>query len=308
MKKLKKYLLTLSAVTAFLLTAAFSTKTANATVIVLDPGHGGNGVTSSQTGCNYAPYYEKDMTLQIATQIKNDLSAAGYTVYMTRTGDTSLDLAQRAAYAKSVGGNLLISIHCNACGSHTLAGAEVWTSAYGTYNTVGKGLGNQILASLSSVGLGSRGVKTKIGDRGDYYGIIRESLNNGIPAIILEQAYIDNETDRAVIASQGVNGLADADAKGIIAYLNNTPLPTSYSTGGAPIAYTVTAAPTPVKALINGQTVIVYPFTDKNGTKANFTQTQWNYFVSLWIYTGDPVHWINQQTVGDLTAIYKSTH
>ena len=73
--------------------------------IVLDPGHGGPGITDEQElGAKYRDTFEKDLTLKIAQAAGVELSAYGNVeVLYTRETDKALTLKQRAAYAKSVG-------------------------------------------------------------------------------------------------------------------------------------------------------------------------------------------------------------
>lgn len=187
-------------------------------VIVLDPGHGGPNATSDNLGAQYPPYSEKSLTLDLARRIQAELSAyEGITVYLTRTDDTSMTLAERAAFASAVNADLLVSLHYNATGSHLYYGSEVWTSAFGEEYAAGASFGQTALSQLQALGLYSRGVKTRIGSHGDYYGVIRESVSRGVPAVIIEHCYLDNEIDRTQL-SHGTSALALADATAIAQY------------------------------------------------------------------------------------------
>ncbi|MFL6846430.1 MAG: N-acetylmuramoyl-L-alanine amidase, partial [Allosphingosinicella sp.] len=77
-------------------------------LVVLDPGHGGRdpGATS--------PFgaREKDVTLAIATAIRDALAASGRVrVAMTREDDRYLVLRDRYEIARRMGAELFISIH-----------------------------------------------------------------------------------------------------------------------------------------------------------------------------------------------------
>ena len=300
---------------------------ANAMTIVLDPGHGGAG--TSGAGAFYPPYMEKSLNLAVATQVKSELDNAGITTYMTRTGDVSLDLEQRAAYAKSVNADLMISIHFNSSGTHTLNGTEIWTSLYGSYYTTGYSVGSNIMQQLTGLGLVSKGVKTKLGNSGDYYGIIRYGVALGVPTIIVEHCFMDNEYDRSILDSQGVSGLAHADATGIINYVNSvggsgTSLAKSDpvalaegatsngSTEGVAVAPTVKAssgAQTSTKSAASTGSSISKDasgnivFKDQNGTTGTFTPSEWDRLLANWTYTGNAEYYIKQVPVGDLNAI-----
>jgi len=73
---------------------------------------------------------------------------------------------------------------------------------------------------LSDLGLDNKGVKTKAGNSGDYYGIIRHGTANNIPTIIVEHCFIDHPYDRALLERVGTSAFAHADAEGIIRYVD----------------------------------------------------------------------------------------
>jgi N-acetylmuramoyl-L-alanine amidase len=93
-------------------------------VVVIDAGHGGpdNGMTGPIG--SPAWFTEKDVTLSVAKKIATVLRARGVDVLMTRTTDTLIALADRGRIANSNHGDVFISIHCNAPGSNTAAGAR----------------------------------------------------------------------------------------------------------------------------------------------------------------------------------------
>jgi N-acetylmuramoyl-L-alanine amidase len=124
-------------------------------VIVIDPGHGGYdpGKVSSD-GVN-----EKDINLQIACLLKENLEERGYQVYLTRNSDISLgdagasnkkmsDLMERIACAASSSANLLLSIHQNSFSDPTVHGAQVF---YYTSSNEGKTLAELIQSNLKNM-------------------------------------------------------------------------------------------------------------------------------------------------------------
>ena len=179
-------------------------------VIVLDPGHGGTDCGATRTW-NGVDYIERDINLKIAQACRAELEAyAGVTVYMTRTdNDTTLSLTERTNYAKSVGADVFISLHINstASTSATATGAEVIipNASYNIeiHNTA-KELGNIILEKLNAIGVNKRTVysrDTTVDERypdgsiADYYTVIYNSKENGMPGIIVEHAFVSNEAD-----------------------------------------------------------------------------------------------------------------
>lgn len=76
--------------------------------IVIDPGHGGKDSGAKGNG-----YLEKDIVLSIGTQLADKLRAQGYTVYMTRSNDTFIELKDRTKFANDKMADLFISVHAN---------------------------------------------------------------------------------------------------------------------------------------------------------------------------------------------------
>ncbi len=190
--------------------------------IVLDPGHGGPGLKEEQElGAIYRDTYEKYLTLEIAQAMREELSEYGNVeIFLTRDTDRAMTLKERAAYAESVGGDLLVSLHLNASLEHNFYGSEVFVSAFEHFHARGAGVGECILKELTDYGFVSKGVKTRLGSNGaDYYGIIRECKSLGIPALIVEHGYMDEDGDWARMnTKEALRTLGQRDAAGLAAY------------------------------------------------------------------------------------------
>jgi N-acetylmuramoyl-L-alanine amidase len=78
--------------------------------IVIDAGHGGTDLgTSGKMGT-----LEKDITLDIAKQLKACLNSSGFSrVYMTRVDDSVVSLQERVAFTRKAKADLFLSIHLN---------------------------------------------------------------------------------------------------------------------------------------------------------------------------------------------------
>ena len=192
-----------------------SVKAANdPVVIVIDPGHGGTG--ERNLGAQYNGFSEKELTMQVATAMKAELEKYdNVVVYLSRTTDTIVTLEERAAFAKSVNADFVFSIHFNASAEHDFYGSEIWTSAYGSYYKKGQEFGNIAIDELGSLGLYKKGVKTRVGSKGDYYGIIRQCKSRDIPCVIIEHAYLDHVYDLPLLRSNNIMqtfGILDATA------------------------------------------------------------------------------------------------
>ena len=79
--------------------------------VVIDPGHGGpdTGAVGRQG------IQEKDVNLAVASELKQYLEREGdLRVVLTRSRDEGVELDTRAELANTAGGDLFISLHCNA--------------------------------------------------------------------------------------------------------------------------------------------------------------------------------------------------
>ena len=184
------------------------------TVIVIDPGHGGENLGTETGKIN-----EKYMTLVTAGAMRDRLlEYGGVTVYMTREDDSDISLADRAELAASVSADYLFSIHYNASADHNAWGTEIWVPLEPPYNAYGFQFGSVWLSEMERFGVYSRGIKTRAGRAGNYYGILRHCTNKGVPSAILEHCYVDTEggmcDDTDELKAMGV-----ADAEAVAEYL-----------------------------------------------------------------------------------------
>ena len=100
-------------------------------LVVVDAGHGGpdNGMTGP---IGDGPrIVEKNVTLAVATKLARDLRDSGVDVLMTRTTDTLIALSDRGRIANRNKGDVFVSVHVNATGSRSAAGAR--ERGYETY-------------------------------------------------------------------------------------------------------------------------------------------------------------------------------
>ena len=198
-------------------------------VVSLDPGHGGYDPGAGGNGLT-----EKDLTLKIARHCNATLNQyAGVRVYMTRNSDSLAwgpndgDLKTRVAKSIDNGADVIVSLHINSGGG---SGAEVWypnNSSWKNSETHGQGqqLAQNVQNKLVALGLGNRGIKMRDygtggayadGSMADYYAILREARKQGVPAIIIEHAFIDNRSDASKLADESwLKRMGEADAQGI---------------------------------------------------------------------------------------------
>lgn len=176
-------------------------------VLVLDPGHGG-----SDPGAVYyydgIPIKEAELDMKIALAVRQELlKYEGVSVFLTREDNSKyLTLDERVNIASSLNADAIISIHNNASTNQQAHGAEVMVPSGNDgsgLHLISKALGDSILDELTNLGIHRRGLmqrisstyKYKNGKPADYYGIIRHSMNNSLPGIIVECAFLSNEND-----------------------------------------------------------------------------------------------------------------
>ncbi|MGD0288704.1 MAG: N-acetylmuramoyl-L-alanine amidase [Candidatus Binataceae bacterium] len=90
--------------------------------VVIDAGHGGHDPGTEAAG----DVAEKDLTLQIATRLRDALAASGIDARLTRDRDIFLTLAERTQMANRNRADLFVSIHLNASPDSNTAGIETY--------------------------------------------------------------------------------------------------------------------------------------------------------------------------------------
>lgn len=201
-------------------------------VIVLDPGHGG-----SQSGAarDNETIEEKSLNLKIARYLKEELeSYKKVKVYLTRTGDEDVELADRIQFAVRKKADVLISLHNNAAGACAAYdhGCTVLAAKAGYKNDLaleGQKLSCNILNELSRLGITNQGILLRDSEANerypnqvlaDYYAIIRGGIENDMLAVLVEHAFIDSDSDykNYLGSDKKLKKLAHADATGIARY------------------------------------------------------------------------------------------
>ena len=217
--------------------------------IVINPGHGGSDI-----GCANGNLAEKNVTLNIARKIQNNLSRyEDVNVILTRTGDYDIDLASRAMIARNNNANLYISLHINDEANHKATGSQMYVPFYeGTkhYNSNMTRLANLIQDKLGAIGIRenlSGGTTKRNIDQipkyqylmdgqvvqADYYADIRHAMkgdtldygpdlntNTGVPAILVEHCFMNSSDIQFLDSDYDLQRIADADSSAIIEYFN----------------------------------------------------------------------------------------
>lgn len=226
------------------------------TVICIDAGHGGEA-EGTKYEYDGEMIYEKDINLKIALSLKHELENYEHVkIIMIRELDEDVDQQARADYAYENNADYYISIHCNATGKeeedpngimvlapvgHYQVKGAVNPNIYGITTIMSE----QVLNSLKTLGLtispdfpefstngivrrpyspegGTREEKFYPDNTiADYYSQMRFNTEYGIPAILIEHAYLSNEGDYRTYLSTDdkLSELAYADAQGLAAAL-----------------------------------------------------------------------------------------
>ena len=204
---------------------ARSTARSSTFVVALDPGHGGDDSGAVGSGLK-----ESDVNWKIAQACKAELeNYAGVTVVLTRTQSECPTLYERVERAVNQGAKVFVSLHINSTERSSADGAEVYYPNGSSYNKAahetGKQLSQNILDELTALGLQDRGIKVRNSENNskypdgslrDYYGVIANAREMGIPGIIVEHAFITNPEDNAKLRDDNfLVKLGVADAQGI---------------------------------------------------------------------------------------------
>ena len=196
--------------------------------VVIDPGHGGK---DSGTKSVLKNEFEKTFTLDWSLRLARILATNGWTVFLTRSNDTEVSLADRVALAERVNADLFLSLHFNsALPNREKSGLE-------TYCLTPAGLPSNLLRSreddikqvypnnafdeqnfqfafrlhrvlVQSLNSADGGVR-----RARFMGVLR---GQNRPAVLIEAGYLSNPTEARRIASTGYRQLlAEAVARAI---------------------------------------------------------------------------------------------
>ena len=212
--------------------------------VVIDPGHGGDepGAKGS-TGA-----LEKDISLAVARKLKGLIeSRLGVRVLLTRDGDQTVALDERAALANNTKADLLVSLHANTSRRNEASGAQIYYLAPDQADDESHKLiaGRQTLPAL---GGGSREVEMVpwefaqvryVGESAALAGAIEEQLRGrarmnirpilqaplrllagaNMPAVIVEMGFLSNPDEEQQLVSDAYQStLAQAILEGMLRY------------------------------------------------------------------------------------------
>jgi N-acetylmuramoyl-L-alanine amidase len=173
--------------------------------VVLDPGHGGkdSGGVSGRRASIFLR--EKDLTLDTAMRVRDELRRAGLRTIMMRDDDHFVELDDRVLFANRQGpGAVLISIHYDAVSNSGPHGAKTFF-----WRADSHGLATRIQQQLVAA--------TDETDLGVMRRRLRLTRNPEIPCVLCECAYITNPAEAQKVATEGYRRrIAHGIAQGIL--------------------------------------------------------------------------------------------
>jgi len=148
--------------------------------IAIDPGHGGDNSGSSGVS---SKILEKNYTLLIAKELEKTMRSAGVRrIFMTRTKDTSLSMADRILMLRQFDPDLLVSIHLNSADIDTVRGVSTY------YRYIGfRPLSVAILNQMLTLGL------NEYGNVGNFNFALNGPTD--YPNALVEVAFLSNRSD-----------------------------------------------------------------------------------------------------------------
>jgi N-acetylmuramoyl-L-alanine amidase len=195
-------------------------------VVVLDPGHGGQ-----DSGAMCGTVMEKDLTLDIAQRLDRILAMRGLATVLTRVGDSYVSLAERAALTNRVRSCIFVSIHFNEGNKAVSSGVETyyadhqitsgtplvsWMPFLMRASAQAPNFESQSLAGFIQESLVAR---TQAVNRGTKAGQFFVIANVQHPAVLVEGGFLSNRDDTNKLGNTDYREqIAAAISDGIIRY------------------------------------------------------------------------------------------
>lgn len=171
--------------------------------ICIDAGHGGKDSGAVGNGL-----LEKDIVLNIAKILKEQLLEKGFNVCMTREDDTFVELKDRCIIANKQKADIFVSIHCNSAENKSAFGFEI-------YHTQGSIQGQKLAADIKlSINENKELIRA---DRGIKTANFTVLTGTNMPAVLVETAFISNIEDSKILKAKQ-SEFATAICKGICSY------------------------------------------------------------------------------------------
>jgi N-acetylmuramoyl-L-alanine amidase len=213
--------------------------------LVIDPGHGGSEAGAAGPG----GAREKDVALRVAQRLKTALeSRLGLRVILTRDGDRTVSLDERAALANNNKADLFLSLHANASVRPESSGAEVFFLSLDEYGDTARQLAQSQPAALPVFGGGTRSIevirwemaqarhidrsaqlaqlveaelraRVPMSPRGLQQAPFRVLVGANMPAVLVEMGFLSNAAQERQLGSDGFQGaLVEALVESVVRF------------------------------------------------------------------------------------------
>ncbi len=217
--------------------------------IVIDPGHGGD--EHGARGANGT--LEKDVTLAVARRLESAIERRlGIRVILTRDGDQTVALDERAERANNNKADLFVSLHANASTARAAAGAEVFYLGLEEYGGEAERVARTAGVALPVFGGGTRHIelipwelaqaryldrsaalagmveeelrqRVPMSPRALQQGPLRVLVGANMPAVLVEMGFLTNpDEERALTSEPFQNAVVQALLESIIHFRDAT--------------------------------------------------------------------------------------
>ena len=198
-------------------------------IVIIDPGHGGQDSGTIKTGL-----VEKDLALDVAHRLEQNLRLRGLVTLLTRSDDSYVSLQERANIANNQPDAVFVSIHFDEAGRAAATGIETYYAAHRislpervaswlpflqrTSNET-PDLESQSLAAFIQESAVAQTQATNRGTRPQQFYVI---ANVRHPAVLVEGGFLTNKDEAMKLTNadyreQMAAGIAD----GIVRYRTN---------------------------------------------------------------------------------------
>lgn len=194
--------------------------------VVVDPGHGG----SDSGAIGVGGLQEKDVNLDIAKRLQAELEKLHYDVYMTRTTDVFLSLAERVEVTNKQHPDIFVSVHANSINKSSIKGTMVlyYDADYpqSDYPASAEMIGwSAISKSLAQDTLNAFVDKVGTVNLGLTESAVYVVRMGTVPSILVETAFVSNPSDAALLSDPAQRQkMAEGIAAGI-AKFQSLPFP-----------------------------------------------------------------------------------
>jgi N-acetylmuramoyl-L-alanine amidase len=193
-------------VAALLLATARVASAQARTIVMVDPGHGGE-----QAGVSAGGLIEKDLVLRAAIALGDALVARGYDVRLTRTGDQTVPNPERRRAAEAAGAALMISLHFNQNADSTRHGIEIYGNVADARVAA--------LANRLAEGFRGAGITTVVAQRAGEF-----LTSPSVPTVMIEAGFLTHPVERRLAASSAYHDqLAELIVTAAAAFLSGSP-------------------------------------------------------------------------------------